>query len=237
MTIDPQLTVRNLSVRFERWGEQVVALKDVDLAVAASEWVAVTGHNGSGKSTLLRAIAGQQPLWSGTVTVGGADITRSSLANRAAAVLLIHQNPLLGTAPLLTTIENLRVAVPGAHERSWFTERLDEVGLAARANQPARLLSGGERQLLTLLIARLRMPPLLLLDEPFSALDPMKEALALRLLAEVREAGSAILHVTHQPERLRDNATRLVRLEAGAVVEDTYRKTAACAVPREARVA
>lgn len=220
MTGLPHLAACNVSVRFERWGQAIAALAGVGLEVGEGEWVALVGHNGSGKSTLLRAIAGQQGVESGRIEICGREIASLPLPGRARSVFLVHQNPLLGTAPLLTTAENVRVAAPARVSRDWIVEQLRQIGLASRADQPASLLSGGERQLLTLLIAKLRRPSLLLLDEPFSSLDPVKEALALRMLEDVRSTGTALLHITHQLERLDGAASRLVRLEAGHVVED-----------------
>jgi len=216
----PILQLTDVAVSFERWGQHVLAVDRLSLEIATGTWVALVGHNGSGKSTLLRIMSGTQPVDSGEALFTGKDVAQMRDSDRACRMFMVHQNPLKGTAPLLTVAENLRVAVSGRYDADLALLVLEQIGLAGRINQPVQLLSGGERQLLALAIARARAPELLLLDEPFSALDPIKEAQSLALLDAMRIEGTTIIHITHQLERVERYASRVVSLDHGRLVED-----------------
>lgn len=213
------LELDQLNVEFERWGQKLRVLNEVSLTVPKGDWAVLSGHNGSGKSTLLRAIAGIQEFTGGQIRLSSISIKQLSADRIASQVFLIHQSPLRGTAPLLTLRENLRVASFGRKINAHLElELLDRIGLLSRADQAATTLSGGERQLLGIAIGRLRQPALILLDEPFSALDPTKQELAIDLLSEMHELGTSVLQVSHQPELMQNYATRFLEMKAGSLV-------------------
>jgi len=228
MSLDSFLVIRNLTVTFSRWGQTVKAIDDVTLTIPQGQWVILAGHNGSGKTTLLKAISGRQLPDKGDVSVKGCRTTEMSSAEMAGSVFHVHQDPLLGTAPTLTIFENLLVADDearrGTASRSNLLKKygdlLEPLGLKDRLKQLARTLSGGERQLLALLIARLRPSVLVLLDEPLAALDPVKAELCLEQIRKLHEAGKTILQVTHDPETAVHNGNRTVALANGRIVYD-----------------
>ena len=162
------------------------ALRGVDLHLEAGDFAAIVGSNGAGKSTLFNAIAGNFFTDAGRIELDGRDITFEKEFRRSRDIGRLFQDPLRGTAPHMTIEENLalaylRVAKRGAgfsrvsrKERALFRERLAQLGLGLedRMGQPVGLLSGGQRQALTLLMATLVTPKLLLLDEHTAALDP-----------------------------------------------------------------
>src|SRR5579864_1810775 len=149
------VSVRDLSISFSRWGQRVKALDNFSFRIGRGEWVLLVGHNGAGKSTLLKAIAGQLEPDAGEVTIFGDAVRSFTSCQLAAKVFIVHQDPLLGTAPLLTVTENLLVADPRRHTAKadlikHYSLLLEPIGLLDRMNQPAKVLSGGERQLLAL---------------------------------------------------------------------------------------
>ena len=222
------LEIEGLDVAFSRWGQTFSALNALDLSVEKGEWVMLIGPNGSGKSTLLRAISGRVQPERGAVTLLGKDVLKMSTPERAMNLFHIHQDPLLGTAPVLTVFENLAVAdYQGKIEREpkhallkKYTELLQPLGLSDRMKQPARTLSGGERQLLALLIARLRPAPLVLLDEPLAALDPGRAEICLKELVRLHEQGKTLIQVTHEEDHAVSLGSRTVALNEGRVVYD-----------------
>ncbi len=212
-----------------------VALQGVDLAVEPGSFVVVIGINGSGKSTLLNTIAGSIIPDRGTVRFGGRDVTHWPEHRRAAFIGRVFQNPFSGTAPHLSVAENLAIAsqrgrrrgiMPwdiGGARRARLTERLAamDLGLEDRLDTPTGVLSGGQRQALTLLMATIVLPELLLLDEHTAALDPRSAEQVIRLTeATVKRDGLTTLMVTHsmyQAVRLGD---RLLLMHRGRIVED-----------------
>lgn len=219
--------IEGLSVEFQRWGETVAAITDLNLTVHEGDWVMLIGHNGSGKSTLLRVLAGQIAPTRGTVcfkgrAFGGID----SMQPACPPAFLVEQNPLASASAKLTLLENLNVAdedsakLPRRERTRKYEEMLASVGLARQMNQLARYLSGGERQLLSLLIAQLRPSPVLLLDEPLAALDPTKEQLCMELIAGLNRAGRTVIHVTHDHELAFSIGSRVIELERGYLKSD-----------------
>ena len=212
-----------------------VALQGVDLAVEPDSFVVVIGINGSGKSTLLNTIAGSIIPDRGTVRFAGRDVTHWPEHRRAAFIGRVFQNPFSGTAPHLSVAENLAIAsqrgrrrgiIPwdiGGARRARLTERLAamDLGLEDRLDTPTGVLSGGQRQALTLLMATIVRPELLLLDEHTAALDPRSAEQVIRLTeATVKRDGLTTLMVTHsmyQAVRLGD---RLLLMHRGRIVED-----------------
>jgi putative ABC transport system ATP-binding protein len=213
---------------------QVRALDDISIEIAEHEFVVVIGTNGSGKSTLLNAIAGSFLPDSGRIGIDGTDVTRMEAHRRARFVGRLFQNPFIGTAPTMTVAENLRLAsLRGrpkrltvgltASEIERFRERAAELGmgLESRMDTPIGLLSGGERQALTLLMATLREPRILLLDEHTSALDPRSAELVLTITGEiVSRSGLTTLMVTHDMEEATRLGSRLVMMNEGRVIVD-----------------
>ncbi len=222
------LEVRDLTVTFSRWGQTVAALNSVNLRVPRGQWLILVGPNGSGKSTLLKSISGRTRPSSGEILVEGRSLNSMSTAEAASKVFHVHQDPLLGTAPILTVFENLAVADREAQlnreSRRLLTKKYDELlkplGLAERLRQPALTLSGGERQLLALLIARLRPSSLVLLDEPLAALDPVKVEMCLKEIDELHRQGRTIIQVTHDQESAVSLGDRTVALQGGRIFYD-----------------
>ncbi|MCY3019712.1 MAG: ATP-binding cassette domain-containing protein [Planctomycetota bacterium] len=225
---DSILTVSNVTVTFSRWGQAVRAVRDLTLSLPRGQWVMLVGHNGSGKSTLLRAISGAIRPETGDIVLTGRSLTDMSASEIARSVFLVHQDPLMGTASTLTLFENLLVADHAAATANCshkellgkYVELLRPLGLADRLKQLAKTLSGGERQLLALLIGRLRPSPLMLLDEPLAALDPAKSELCIEQIRSMHAAGKTVVQVTHEPHLALRAGDRTVVLANGEIVYD-----------------
>jgi putative ABC transport system ATP-binding protein len=213
---------------------EVRALRGIELSLADGELVTVVGSNGAGKSTLLNAIAGVIQPGQGRVIVGGQDVTTWSEHRRASLVGRVFQNPLDGTAAGMTVEENLALAARrgrgrglrqgvGSAERRRFADMLGPLGLGLerRLRAPVGLLSGGQRQALTLLMATLAHPRVLLLDEHTAALDPAAavdiERLTVQLAAEQH---LTTLMVTHNMQQALRVGTRTVMLHRGEIALD-----------------
>ncbi|MEO5928761.1 MAG: ATP-binding cassette domain-containing protein [Candidatus Kapaibacterium sp.] len=213
---------------------EVRALREVSLGIDAGEFVVVIGTNGSGKSTLLNGIAGGFQPDSGRISLNGIDVTRMTGHQRARHIGRVFQNPFSGTAPTMTIAENLRLAslrgIPKRlsigldnREMARLRERTAELGMGLenRLETPIGLLSGGQRQALTLLMATLRQPDILLLDEHTAALDP-RSAEQVMLLTErmVREHRLTTLMVTHDMQEAVGHGSRLLMMHEGTVELD-----------------
>ena len=209
------------------------ALKNVDLHLAPGEFVTVLGSNGAGKSTLMSAIAGSFQPDSGSILLDGRDITRLPEHKRSKFIGRLFQDPLKGTAPGMTIGENLALAyLRASHGRSPFSmitaadrrdfrERLARLGLGLedRMDQPVGLLSGGQRQALTLLMATLVTPKLLLLDEHTAALDPATAEKVLALTKEIVEENRiACLMITHSSPSALELGSRTIFMNEGRIV-------------------
>ena len=200
-----------------------VALNGVSLTMEAGDFATIVGSNGAGKSTLFNAITGGFIADEGSITLGGEDITFAPEYQRSRVIGHLFQDPLKGTAPNMTIEENLALAylragtAPNAifsrisrKDKEIFREKLAllDMGLEDRMKQPVGLLSGGQRQALTLLMASLKQPKLLLLDEATSGLDPVvRDELIDLLLDFVRDENHAILissHIVSDLEKLCD---------------------------------
>jgi len=222
------IDIKDLTVTFSRWGQTVTALDHVNLTILSGQWVMLVGHNGSGKSTLLKAISGRLVPNDGQITLGDKQVAKMNSSEIAARVFHVHQDPLMGTASKLTLFENLMVAdyqaqVEGTSSRELaqkYRDLLQPLGLAGRMKQLAQYLSGGERQLISLLIARLRPVSLLLLDEPLAALDPLKADLCMREVRALSQEGKTILQVTHDERLAAEAGHRTLAIQAGRIVYD-----------------
>jgi putative ABC transport system ATP-binding protein len=210
------------------------ALQGIDLSIERGGFVIVLGTNGSGKSTLLNAVAGGFVPNRGSITLAGQDITRWPEHRRARLIGRVFQNPFSGTAPGMTVAENLALATRrtrqgglgralGRAQREIIAEQVARLGagLEQRLDAPIGLLSGGQRQALTLLMATMERPELLLLDEHTAALDPRSAEQVLRLTQEVvsrlRLTTLMVSHSLAQAVRLGD---RVVMMHRGRVVHD-----------------
>ena len=207
------------------------AITDLSLHLNKGEFVTVIGSNGAGKSTLFNAIAGSFYVDDGAITVGGHDMTFLPEYKRAKRIGRLFQDPLKGTAPNMTIEENLALAAGNGgwfsrltqKDRTRFRDRLAllDMGLEDWLNQPVGLLSGGQRQALTLLMAALRTPKLLLLDEHTAALDPKTAAKVLELTEKiVDEQKLTAMMVTHNMKDAIAHGNRLIMMDAGRVVAD-----------------
>jgi putative ABC transport system ATP-binding protein len=214
--------------------DEVVALRGVDLSVESGEVVTVVGSNGAGKSSLVQTIAGTARPTDGRVRLGGRDVTRWPDHRRASLVSRVFDDPRIGTAPELSIEDNLamamgrgrrralRFAINGARRRA-MRERLAALGLGLedRLHDPVGLLSAGQRQSLTVVLAALGAPEVLLLDEHLAALDPTTARRVLDLTsAVVVETGCATLMVTHNMDHAVTVGDRLVVMSRGRIVAD-----------------
>lgn len=210
------------------------ALTGVDLTLADGDFVTVIGGNGAGKSTLLNMIAGVYPLDSGTIELDGEDISRLSEPKRAKYLGRVFQDPMRGTAADMQIEENLALAKRRGQrrglrwgitkdERAEYVELLKrlDLGLETRMQAKVGLLSGGQRQALTLLMATLTNPRVLLLDEHTAALDPVTADKVLALTRSVvSERSISCLMITHNMHQALELGTRTLMMDAGRIVLD-----------------
>ncbi len=207
------------------------ALDDLSLDVRRGDFITIIGANGAGKSTLLGAIAGSFITDSGELVLDGEDMTLLPEYRRARKIGRLFQDPMRGSAPDMTIEENLALAAGrggwlspvSRADRRFFRERVAmlEMGLEDRMNQPVGLLSGGQRQALTLMMATLNTPKLLLLDEHTAALDPATAEKVLGLTRRiVAENGLTCLMVTHNMQSALELGNRTVMMNAGKIVMD-----------------
>lgn len=211
-----------------------IALDGLTLHLNDQDFVTVIGGNGAGKSTMLNAIAGVWPIDRGSILVDGADISRLPEHKRAPMLGRVFQDPMTGTAATMQIEENLALAArrgekrtlrPGITraERSRYREQLQALGLGLedRMTTKVGLLSGGQRQALTLLMATLKKPKLLLLDEHTAALDPRTAEKVLQLSeAIVRENKLMTLMVTHNMRDAIRFGNRLIMMNNGKIILD-----------------
>ena len=210
------------------------ALQNLSLSLNDGDFVTVIGGNGAGKSTLLNAIAGVWPVDEGHILIDGVDVTALPEYKRAAFIGRVFQDPMLGTAPNMQIEENLALALRRGekrtlkwgvtkHEREDYYDRLHALGLGLekRMTDKVGLLSGGQRQALTLLMASLQKPKLLLLDEHTAALDPATAAKVLELSDKiVEENGLTALMITHNMKDAIAHGNRLIMMNEGHIILD-----------------
>lgn len=209
-----------------------VALDGIDLTLHEGDFVTVIGSNGAGKSTMLNVISGRYPIDGGRVLVDGRNVSRSPEHRRAKWVARVFQDPMAGTSPHLTIEENLAIAFErGSNrglrmavtnpKRAIFREALAtlELGLEDRLEMRVGMLSGGQRQALSLLMATYAEPAILLLDEHTAALDPARAELITRLTGEaVRRHNLTTLMVTHNMHQAIELGNRLIMMHEGRIV-------------------
>jgi putative tryptophan/tyrosine transport system ATP-binding protein len=173
-------------------------------------------------------VSARQKPDKGDVLINNRSVFKMSSHEIAGNVFYVHQDPLLSAAPTLTVYENLLVSDLKAHidheRKNQLAEKyralLDPIGLAGRMKQPVKTLSGGERMLLGLMIARLRPSHLVLLDEPFASLDPGKLELCLKAIQDLNALGKTIIQVSHDPEMATSLGTRTIVLNQGMLTLD-----------------
>ena len=211
-----------------------VALNHLNLTLKDGDFCTVIGGNGAGKSTMLNAVAGVFTVDSGSIVIDGQDVTRLPEHKRASLLGRVFQDPMMGTAPTMQIEENLALAARRGQRRGlkWgitAVERADykellrslDLGLEDRMTAKVGLLSGGQRQALTLLMAALKRRKLLLLDEHTAALDPKTAAKVLTLSDQiVEENGLTTLMITHNMKDAIQHGNRLIMMDAGRVVVD-----------------
>ena len=211
-----------------------VALEDINLTLAEGDFVTVIGNNGAGKSTMLNCIAGVHNVDKGSIVLDGRDVTKLAEHKRARWMGRVFQDPLKGTAFDMTIEENLAIAYyknkarglsPGitAKDRKLFREKLSvlEMGLEDKMTQKVKLLSGGQRQALTLFMAAITEPKLLLLDEHTAALDPAAASKVLALTDKCAEDPKlCTLMITHNMKDALRHGNRTILMKDGKVVMD-----------------
>ena len=207
------------------------AIEDLSLELKKGDFATIIGSNGAGKSTLFNAVCGDFMTDAGAIELDGRDITFMPQHVRAKEIGRLYQDPMRGTAPGMTIEENLALAAgqggwlshPSRQEKERFREELKklDIGLEERMSHPVGLLSGGQRQALTLLMATMNPPKLLLLDEHTAALDPGTAEKVLNLTKRiVEEYQLTCLMITHNMQSAIDLGNRILMMDSGNIVLD-----------------
>ncbi|MCI1964930.1 MAG: ATP-binding cassette domain-containing protein [Oscillospiraceae bacterium] len=210
------------------------ALCGIDLHLNEGDFVTVIGGNGAGKSTMLNAIAGVWPVDEGTISINGIPVTALPEYKRAPYIGRVFQDPMMGTAANMEIEENLALAFRRGHrrtlrwgigksERGLYRQALEKLGLGLenRMTSKVGLLSGGQRQALTLLMATLQKPKLLLLDEHTAALDPATASKVLELSDQfIAENHLTAMMITHNMTDAIRHGNRLLMMNAGKIILD-----------------
>lgn len=210
------------------------ALKGIDLVLNEGDFVTVIGGNGAGKSTMLNMIAGVYPVDSGTITIDGVNVTKLPEHKRAKYIGRVFQDPMTGTAADMQIDENLALAARRGKSRTLaggvtkkekkdYRELLKslDLGLETRLTSKVGLLSGGQRQAITLLMATLKKPKLLLLDEHTAALDPKTAHKVLELTQEIVERDNlTTIMITHNMKDAIAIGNRLIMMNDGKIIYD-----------------
>ena len=229
------LEIQNVSKTFNAGTvNQKIALNGLSLKLNEGDFVTVIGGNGAGKSTMLNAVAGVWPVDEGKILIDGVDVTRLSEHQRAAYIGRVFQDPMTGTAATMQIEENLalaarrgkrrtlRIGITKA-EREQYRELLKtlDLGLEDRLTARVGLLSGGQRQALTLLMATMNKPKLLLLDEHTAALDPKTALKVLTLSARIVEENHlTTMMITHNMKDAIVHGNRLIMMNEGHIILD-----------------
>lgn len=210
------------------------ALKNINLSLKKGEFVTIVGSNGAGKSTLFNMICGTYMQDTGTITLDGSDISFMPEHKRAKMVGRVFQDPMKGTAPNMTIEENLALAYSragsgffsqavGRKKREMFQEAVSkfDMGLEDRMKTKIGLLSGGQRQVVTLLMCTIVTPKLLLLDEHTAALDPVTADKVMAITNSiVKENGITTMMITHNMSQALTTGTRTIMMENGEIIID-----------------
>ena len=227
------LELNNVSMTFNPGTvNEKKALSDINLKVEKGEFITIIGSNGAGKSTLFNAISGAFIPDTGSITLDGKDITLLPDFKRARFIGRLFQDPKTGTAPSMTVEQNLLLAAGGGNwlsvskrsEKRALRERVASLGLGLedRMKTPVGLLSGGQRQAMSLLMATINPPKLLLLDEHTAALDPAAAEKILAISEEtVYEGGLTCLMITHNMTSALRLGSRTIMMMDGRIIFDT----------------
>lgn len=229
------LEIKDVHKTFNRGTiNEKVALDGVNLKLNEGDFVTIIGGNGAGKSTTLNAIAGVWPVDYGSIIIGGTDVTALPEHKRARFLGRVFQDPMTGTAATMSIDENMALAARRGKrrtlkwgvtkaEREYYKEKLRELdlGLEDRLTSKVGLLSGGQRQAVTLLMASLQKPELLLLDEHTAALDPKTAAKVLELSDKIIEENHlTAMMVTHNMKDAIAHGNRLIMMHEGRIIYD-----------------
>ncbi|WP_028274056.1 ABC transporter ATP-binding protein [Atopococcus tabaci] len=235
MTTTPSLQVTGLSKTFNRGtANENRVLKNLRFTAKEGDFITVIGGNGAGKSTLLNALSGSLTADTGRIILNGKDVTTQSEEKRARWVSRVFQDPLMGTAPRMTVAENLSLAMHRGEKRLFKRTLHDEsrqhfhtllkqtgLGLETRLDEEVGQLSGGQRQVIAMLMATLKRPELLLLDEHTAALDPKAADMVMKLTQKkVNEERLTTLMITHNMKHAIEYGNRLVMMQAGEIIVD-----------------
>ncbi|NLP43968.1 MAG: ATP-binding cassette domain-containing protein [Peptococcaceae bacterium] len=211
-----------------------IALNKISFHLNKGEFVTIIGSNGAGKSTFLNAIAGNFFVDAGTITIGAKEVTKLPQHKRASFISRVYQDPMLGTAGSMTIEENLVMALKRGERRrlrlainnktrDFFRSQLEKLGLGLenRLTTKVSLLSGGQRQALTLLMATIKEPELLLLDEHTAALDPKTADTVLKLTCEVtKNSNLTTMMITHDLDQALNVGDRTIMMHEGTIILD-----------------
>ncbi|MCO4525592.1 ABC transporter, ATP-binding protein [Streptococcus infantarius subsp. infantarius] len=227
--------LKNATVQVNNGLDEVkTILDDVNLTIYEHDFLTILGGNGAGKSTLFNVIAGTLMLTRGSISILGKDVTHLAAEKRANYLARVFQDPKMGTAPRMTVAENLLIAKYRGEKRGLlprkihsFTDEFKKLvartgnGLEKHLDTPTGLLSGGQRQALSLLMATLKRPELLLLDEHTAALDP-KTSVSLMNLTDEFVTGDHLtaLMITHHMEDALKYGNRLIVMKDGKIIKD-----------------
>ena len=229
------LSMQHVSVTFnEGTPNEVRALQDFNLEVQEGEFITVIGANGAGKSTLFNAVAGTIPISQGQIILNGREVTDLSDHQRSMDIGRVFQNPLLGTCPGLTIRENLSLAaLRGKHlglaagvkrnHDDWFHDLVMSInlGLETRLDTDVSLLSGGQRQAISLIMATMMKPKLLMLDEHTAALDPNAGVQVIDLTVRfAAQYDLTVIMITHSMQQAVSVGSRVVMMNRGSVLFD-----------------
>ena len=229
------LEISNASKVFnKKTNNEIVALNKVNLTVSNGDFLILLGSNGSGKSTLLNSVAGSFFLDEGSIFINGIDVTGKRDFERSEYIARIFQNPTHGTAGELTIEENFLLASLRTSSKTIKTSLNNDfkdfvkqkvetlgLGLENKTSQPIGLLSGGQRQALTLLMATITLPKILLMDEPIAALDPKSADIVMRITKDIVAKNSiTTILITHRIKDALDYGNRLVFMAQGKIEKD-----------------
>ncbi len=215
---------------------QVIALNGIDLDIKKGDFLVVVGSNGSGKSTLLNIIAGTILPTQGTVSLNGKDVSKLPDYSRSQWIARVFQNPLSGTAPDLSILDNFRLAALRTQKKgltiginSSFSQLVKDrisilgLGLENKINQPMGTLSGGQRQALTLLMSVMDTCQILLLDEPTAALDPRSAQIVMQTANKlIADFNLTAILITHNLKDAFTYGNRIVQMAEGKIIHDVY---------------
>jgi len=228
------ISLKNIVQDFNNGVDEVHVLKNINLSIEEGEFVAIIGGNGAGKSTLFNVINGNIKPTSGSISINGKDVLRKSYSARSALISRVYQDPNFGVCPELTIAENMALA--NSHgNRKWlkwaiqkkdllyFEKKLEEfdLGLETMLRKKASLLSGGQRQVVSLLMATMQNPKLLLLDEHTAALDPKIARQVMEITNKlVADLKITTIMISHNMSDAIKYGDRLIMLSHGEIVLD-----------------